>query len=188
MKHVEKLDIGFNIADLTSGLDAILKICHWHPDHSQIGLTHSLESSASKTWYDVTGSLRYTWGRNPFGDDNRLKENEKIRNESDFVNFVSEFDQTFFRHVYDVLSSRFKLGRVRLMYLKPKMCLSWHKDAQRRLHIPIITNTGAHLVIDDTANHLPADGSVYLANTTLFHTAFNAGLEARIHLIAGLLD
>ena len=61
-------------------------------------------------------------------------------------------------------------------------------DTEKRLHIPIITNPGAHLVIEDTANHLPADGTVYIADTTKYHTAFNSGLDDRIHLVACLLD
>ena len=44
------------------------------------------------------------------------------------------------------------------------------------------------LGIEDTANHLPADGTVYIADTTKYHTAFNSGLDDRIHLVACLLD
>ena len=188
MKHVEKLDIQFDSKDLINGLNTILDICQWHPDHRQIGLTHSLDSDATSAWYDGVGSLRYTWGSTPFDIDHKLKENEIIQKESDFTQFVKEFNHTIFRDIYNILSNSYNLGRVRLMYSKPKTCLSWHTDTQKRLHIPIITNIGAHLVIEDTANHMPADGSVYIANTTLFHTAFNAGLEPRIHLVACLLD
>ena len=187
MKHIEKLDLKFNINDLNAGLNNILNICPWHQSHNQIGLTHSLGQDTSNAWYDAAGSLKYKWGDNPFDENNKLRENDIVRKESDFIHFVKEFNQTIFRDIYDTLSSRYTLGRVRLMYSKSKSCLSWHTDNQKRLHIPIITNPGAHLVIEDTSNHLPADGSVYLADTTLFHTAFNAGLEPRIHLVACVL-
>ena len=71
---------------------------------------------------------------------------------------------------------------------QPRSCLSWHVDDEPRLHIPLITNPGAHLVIEDTANHLPADGSAYMANTVLHHTAFNGGDDPRIHLVVGILS
>jgi hypothetical protein len=188
MKHIEKIDIGFDIAELLTGLSQILEICDWHPHHNQIGLTHSLGHDATASWHDATGSLEYEWGNDAFDENGQLRKSTKKRSERDFVTFVSEFNHTVWKQVYDQLSARYTLGRVRLMKSKPKSCLSWHRDSEKRLHIPVITNIGARLVIEDTANHLMADGSVYIADTTKYHTAFNAGLDARIHFVACVLD
>jgi archaellin len=132
--------------------------------------------------------LLYKWGSDAFDADGQLKKQDNPKIESDFKFFVKEFSHTIFEDVHNQLSSRYKLGRIRLMNSRTRTCLSWHTDSEKRLHIPIITNPGARLVIEDAANHLPADGSVYLADTTKYHTAFNSGTENRIHLVACILD
>ena len=38
------------------------------------------------------------------------------------------------------------------------------------------------------AQHMPADGSVWITNNTKYHNAFNGGEEDRIHLVACVLD
>ena len=108
--------------------------------------------------------------------------------ESKYTQLVPEFDNTYFSEVYEVLSKRFKLGRVRLLLKEPRSTLSWHKDPECRLHIPIVTNAGCSMVIENVAKHLPADGSVWITNNTKYHNFFNGGEQARIHLVACVLD
>ena len=108
--------------------------------------------------------------------------------ESKYTKLVPEFNNTYFSEVYKVLSKRFKLGRVRLLLKEPRSTLSWHRDPEPRLHIPIITNPGFLMVIDNVAKHMPADGSVWITNNTKYHNAFNGGEENRIHLVACVLD
>ena len=103
-----------------------------------------------------------------------------------FNEFVPEYNDTYFKYVYDKLSKIYKLGRTRVLKKEPRSTLSWHKDPEPRLHIPIITNYGCRMVIDDRAYHMPADGSVYLTNTTKYHNFFNGGEEDRIHIVATL--
>ena len=85
-------------------------------------------------------------------------------------------------------SLKYKLGRVRVLLKEPRSTLSWHRDPEPRLHIPIITNPGCLMVIDNVAKHMPADGSVWVTNNTKYHNAFNGGEENRIHLVACVLD
>ena len=108
--------------------------------------------------------------------------------ESKYTELVPEFKNTYFNEVYETLKSRFKLGRVRLLLKEPRSTLSWHKDPEPRLHIPIITNPGCKMVIEDVAKHMPADGKVWITNNTKYHNAFNGGEENRIHLVACVLD
>ena len=67
------------------------------------------------------------------------------------------------------MKKKFKLGRVRLLLKEPRSTLSWHKDPEPRLHIPIITNLGCSMVIENVAKHLPADGNVTITNNTKYH-------------------
>jgi len=109
-------------------------------------------------------------------------------NESEYTEFIKDFEKTYFKEVYEKLSAKFKLGRVRILLKEPRSTLSWHRDPEPRLHIPIITNPGSIMVIDEVAKHLPADGSAWITNNTKYHNAFNGGEENRVHLVACVLD
>ena len=112
---------------------------------------------------------------------------EKI-DEAAYSEFIEDYKKTYFKEVFDVLSKKYKLGRVRILLKQPRSTLSWHRDPEPRLHIPIITNPGSIMVIDNVAKHLPADGSVWITNNTKYHNAFNGGEENRIHLVACVLN
>ena len=73
------------------------------------------------------------------------------------------------------------------MILPKKSCLTYHADPTMRVHIPVYTNDQCFLLIDRTAHHLKDDGSVYLCDTTKPHTAINASLHPRTHLV-GVTD
>ena len=108
--------------------------------------------------------------------------------ETKYTQLVPDFQNTYFEEVYNTLRKRFKLGRIRILLKQPRSTLSWHRDPEPRLHIPIITNPGAIMVVDHVAKHMPADGSVWVTNNTKYHNAFNGGEENRIHLVACVLD
>ncbi len=108
--------------------------------------------------------------------------------ESKYTQIVPEFENTYFNDVYKALKKKFKLGRVRLLLKEPRSTLSWHKDPEPRLHIPIITNLGCSMVIENVAKHLPADGHVTVTNNTKYHNFFNGGEQSRIHLVACVLE
>ena len=108
--------------------------------------------------------------------------------ETKYTEFVKDLEDTYFKEVYDILSKKFKLGRVRVLLKEPRSTLSWHRDPEPRLHIPIITNPGCIMVIEEVAKHLPADGFAWLTNNTKYHNFFNGGEEDRVHLVACLTD
>jgi len=111
-----------------------------------------------------------------------------VINETEYTEFIPDYENTYFKEVFDVLSSKYKLGRVRILLKEPRSTLSWHRDPEPRLHIPIISNPGCLMVIDNVAKHMPADGSVWITNNTKYHNAFNGGEENRVHLVACVLD
>ena len=86
------------------------------------------------------------------------------------------------------IKSKYKVGRVRFLMKPPRSCLSWHRDPDKRLHIPIITNKGCKMVIENEAFHMPADGKVYITDNTKYHNFFNGGEQNRVHLVAVLLS
>ena len=108
--------------------------------------------------------------------------------ESKYTQLIPEFEKTYFKDVFEELSKKFKLGRVRLLLKEPRSTLSWHKDPECRLHVPIITNKGCSMVIENVAKHLPAHGKVCITNHTKYHNFFNGGEQARVHLVACVLE
>ena len=107
--------------------------------------------------------------------------------EEQFTTLCSAFKGTLFEEVYNTLSEKYKLGRVRLMNSQPKTCLSWHKDDTTRIHYPMKTQEGCIMVIQDEVKHLEQN-TWYHTNTRVKHTAVNASKETRLHLVACVLE
>ena len=108
--------------------------------------------------------------------------------ESKYTELCPEFKGTYIEEVYNQITSKFKLGRVRFLMKPPRSCLSWHRDPEMRLHIPIITNVGCKMVIEDEAFHMPANGDGYITDNTKYHNFFNGSEIDRVHLVATLLE
>ena len=99
-----------------------------------------------------------------------------------------ELSGTYFDVLYEKWSAICNVSRIRLIKLNPKRCLTWHTDACKRIHCPIITDERCKFVIGDNAFHLPANGNSYLIDTTVPHTVFNGTSNVeRIHLVGSIL-
>ena len=187
--HFQKQkDIKFDIIKLRQALKQVLSKKGF--DDAE-GISHFGAISLNQ----IPGDPESTKGKNVRGvfwtkPDSSGKEvlRDKQINEEAYTEFVKEFENTYFKKVYDTLVKKFKLGRVRILLKEPRSTLSWHRDPEPRLHIPIITNPGSIMVIENVAKHLPADGSVWITNNTKYHNAFNGGEESRIHLVACVLN
>ena len=180
-------DIKFDISRLKDDLDKVLQ----RKKFKSPGVTHFGAISINKIPNDETS----VEGNNVRGkywtiaDESGKEVSRDIDiDESKYTELVSEFEDTYFKEVYETLKSKFKLGRVRLLLKEPRSTLSWHKDPEPRLHIPIITNPGCKMVIEDVAKHMPADGKVWITNNTRYHNFFNGGEQNRIHIVACLLE
>ena len=108
--------------------------------------------------------------------------------ESLYTEICPEFKDTYVEEVYNIINKRFKVGRVRFLMKPPRTCLSWHRDPEMRLHIPIITNKGNIMVIGSEAFHMPANGNGYLTDNRQYHNFFNGSEIERVHLVATVLS
>ena len=180
-------NLKFDIEKLKQAFNQVLKIKEFDNAGGVVTNISSISLNRIKGDNQSTEG-KYSWGRYWTIPDNNGQEVERADaiDEEQFNEFVPEFNDTYFKYVYDKLSKIYKLGRTRVLKKEPRSTLSWHKDPEPRLHIPIITNYGCRMVIDDRAYHMPADGSVYLTNTTKYHNFFNGGEEDRIHIVATL--
>ena len=132
------------------------------------------------------GNVRGLYWTRPDSTGVEVMREERI-DETKYSGFVKLFEDTYFKEVYDTLLKKYNLGRVRVLWKLPRTTLSWHRDPEPRLHIPIITNPGAIMVIDKEACHMPADGSVWVVDNTKYHNFFNGGEEDRIHFVATII-
>ena len=184
----QKQDIKFDIKKLKEAYEEIIKIkkfddCGGISHFGAISLTQIPGDPDSIKGHNSRGLY---WTK-PDKSGKEVARDIKI-NESEYSELIPEYKNTYFSEVLKALSSKYKLGRVRILLKEPRSTLSWHRDPEPRLHIPIITNPGCLMVIDNVAKHLPADGSVWITNNTKYHNAFNGGEEDRIHLVACALD
>ena len=180
-------DLKFNISRLRNDLEKILD----QKKFNSPGVTHFGAIPVNQIPHDEN-SIK---GNNIRGkywtiadDTGKEVERDIDIDESKYTQLVPEFEKTYFKEVIEELNSRFKIGRVRLLLKEPRSTLSWHKDPECRLHVPIITNKGCSMVIENVAKHLPADGNVWITNNTKYHNFFNGGEQARIHLVACVLE
>ena len=153
-------DLKFDIDKLQEALKKILKIKNYDD-------ANGIKNFAAICLNQIPGKPESTKGNYARGvywtkPDTSGKESirDKMLDETLYTKFVEEFESTYFKEVYEKLSSKFKLGRVRILLKQPRSTLSWHRDPEPRLHIPIITNPGCIMVINNVACHMPADGSV----------------------------
>jgi len=184
----QKQDIKFDINELQKAYQEIIKIKNFEAPAE-------ISNFGAISLTQIPGDLDSIKGhkaRGVYWTKPDSSGNESIRDvsidEAAYSEFIEEYKNTYFKEVFDILSSKYKLGRVRILLKEPRSTLSWHRDPEPRLHIPIITNPGSIMVIDNVAKHLPADGSVWITNNTKYHNAFNGGEENRIHLVACVLD
>ena len=184
----EKQDIKFDIIKLQNAYQEILKVRNFD---SPAGISNFGAISLTRIPGDPD-SVKGHKARGVFWTKPDSTGKEVVRDvsivEAAYSEFIEDYKNTYFKEVFDILSSKYKLGRVRILLKEPRSTLSWHRDPEPRLHIPIITNPGAIMVVDNVAKHLPADGSVWITNNTKYHNAFNGGEKNRIHLVACVLN
>ena len=199
MKNVENLNkklfndfyivpnLKFDIDKLRSDLEKILKKKKFNSlgikNFAAIPLNQIPGDKSSIEGHNVRG----TYWTIPDESGKEAKRDKDI-DESKYTEILKEFKGTYYEEVFNILRKNFKLGRVRILLKEPRSTLSWHRDPEPRLHIPIITNKGCRMVIEDVSKHMPADGSVTITNNTKYHNFFNGGEQNRIHLVACVLE
>ncbi len=184
----QKQNIKFDINKLKRACNEVLKIKGFD---TSLGIPHFAGISLNQIPGDpesIKGNkVRGIFWTKPDASGKEVSR-DVIIDESKYTEIVKDFENTYFNEVYNELKKNYKLGRFRLLLKEPRSTLSWHRDPEPRLHIPIYTNPGAIMVIDNVAKHMPADGSVWVTNNLKYHNAFNGGEENRVHLVACVLD
>ena len=183
-----KLDIKFDVEELQTAYKEVIKIKNFESpeeitNFGAISLTQIPGDPDSIKGHKARGVF---WTK-PDSTGNEVSRDVSVEEEK-YSEFIDDYKDTYFKDVYETLSKKYKLGRVRILLKEPRSTLSWHRDPEPRLHIPIITNPGCIMVIDNVAKHMPADGHAWITNNTKYHNFFNGGEEDRIHIVACVLN
>jgi len=134
------------------------------------------------------GSLYYDWDNSKeVNGELVVPSRENPLKEQDFTELCSVYKGTHFEEIYKELNKYFVVGRVRIMNLRPKQCLTWHCDDTYRIHYPMKTQDGCMMIINNEVKHLPQN-TWWKTFTTSNHTALNASKENRFHLVACVLE
>ncbi|MGI9306391.1 MAG: hypothetical protein ACR2P5_03710 [Gammaproteobacteria bacterium] len=181
---IQKLRLRFDIQKLREALDIALSRVNFQgmveEGFGAFSLTRR-PGVARETANDLSGLF---WTR--VDDSYQEVQREEFVDERAFSEFAPLFADTYFKHVYDELSRRFAVGRMRVLSKGLYNCNSWHRDPEPRVHIPIVSNPGALFAVNHHITHLPADGSAYFTDTRGYHTALNGGETHRAHLVAAI--
>ena len=141
-----KQDISFDINKLQDACNEILAMKGFD---TSLGIPHFASISLNQIPGDpdsIKGSkIRGVYWTKPDSSGKEVSRDIDI-DETKYTEFVKDFEHTYFKFVFDELSKRYKLGRVRLLLKEPRSTLSWHRDPEPRLHIPIFTNPGLSLI------------------------------------------
>ncbi|AFS47466.1 MAG: peptide-aspartate beta-dioxygenase [Proteobacteria bacterium] len=183
-----KLDIKFDVEKLQAAYKEVIKIKNFESpgeitNFGAISLTQIPGDPDSIKGHKARGVF---WTK-PDSTGKEVTRDVSV-DEEKYSEFIDDYKDTYFKDVYEALSKKYKLGRVRILLKQPRSTLSWHRDPEPRLHIPIITNPGCIMVIDNVAKHMPADGHAWITNNTKYHNFFNGGEEDRIHIVACVLN
>lgn len=180
---IKRLAIRFDIAKLRAALDEVLAITKYDGDgFHAINLTR-LPGDPSST--NSSESLSGLYWTRP-DDSYREFAMEGPVEERNYREFVPELAGTYLKEVHETLCRDLPIGRMRVLKKEPGNASTWHRDPEARVHIPIVTNPGAVMIVGNHCTHMPADGSVYFTDTRAYHTAINGGGQARVHIVATL--
>lgn len=154
-----------------------------------------IEKAKLEGHHELQISLKHRPGFNSYADGiGSIYDREKkiaIYDEKDFSELRTDLPQYLNKVIKDVkMHIPEKLGRIRIMQMKPQSLYTFHHDLDVRYHFAIETNEDCkfvwpHHVSNEIAitKHIPADGYLWWINTKAKHTFINASKKWRIHLV-----
>ncbi len=134
----QKQEIKFDIVKLREACNQVLKIKGFD---TSLGIPHFAGIPLNQIPGDpdsIKGNkVRGIYWTKPDSSGKEVSRDVKI-NESKYTEFIKDFKNTYFKEVYEELSKKYKLGRVRLLLKEPRSTLSWHRDLSQDYIFPYI--------------------------------------------------
>lgn len=156
-------------------------------------LYHSYKKIAMASGWAINQiPLQHVKGQPDLNGSHSLKDPKyaNLKKETEIDTWYSEFEDSYI--VQCLKSLPFPVYRSRLLSIEPRKCYSIHKDKGFRLHIPIYgaydtEGKGGRFIFDHGEVLQMEEGTAYVINTNLYHTAINGSIEEkRTHLVCFL--
>lgn len=180
IKQIKNINIDYNkIVSVFNEMNMV-ELLEKHT--RQIAVQCRKQSKGELQLLESCQSLFYNWDKYDPKIHTEPPKRDTVLDERLFTETCDIFKDNYIGYIIDKLKTEYGVYRGRFMMLKYKTCLSMHTDLTPRLHIPIITNPDCFMVVDDNVCKLPYGGT-YVVDTTLPHTAINAGKKDRVHLV-----
>ena len=160
----------------------VIELLDLPKNNNQIAVHCRKETEVNVQLTEGCNSLIFDWDAYDKNIHKTVPKREIQLAEKDFNVICDLFKDTYLETVINLLNETYGVYRGRFMYMRYKTCLSFHSDDSYRIHIPLITNPNCFMVINDQL-HRMNENSIYIVDTTLRHTAVNAGITDRLHLI-----
>lgn len=144
----------------------VLELCDSVMEHNHISLQYD-KMTADTSWSNARGV-------------------DKTARERYFDTIQPKLVGTEINKLFDFIS--IPLKRTRIFAIDP-MTVGYtpHHDTTYRIHIPIVTEVGNNFYSyepeEQVCDFMPADGSIYLVDTTRTHTFKNLSNSKRIHIV-----
>lgn len=167
----------------------ITKISHYEKFNEVVDFTNHLIKNNMDA-IDNFSQLALQWADEPTWENCQGK--EKAYREPEFDKLMPQIENSPIQEFLEWLPMR--TFRSRIFVVNPRgNGYSVHKDPSARLHLPIYTNDECYFLTSDAPDgelkrepKLEADGSVYIVDTTGYHTFCNKGNDWRIHIVCGI--
>lgn len=181
----ETLDI-----DYTKLIHYVTSVCNERMEEP-MNLAYQIATQCRKDNTDTefqlqesTLSLLYDWSnwdQSSGTPPPKIPEDRRLTQEQ-FTETCNLFKGTVIEEVNEIVKERYGGVRGRILSLPPKYSMTYHYDESPRIHIPIKINEKTFMVLEKTCYWFEI-GNAYLVDTRNWHTAVNASVDSRIHLV-----
>ena len=181
----ETLDI-----DYTKLIHYVTSVCEERME-DPLRLAHQIATQCRKDNTDPefqleesTLSLLYDWNnwdQSSGSPPPKIPEDQRLTQEQ-FTETCDLFKGTVIEEVNEIIKEQYGGVRGRILSLPSKYSMTYHYDESPRIHIPIKINEKTFMVLDKTC-HWFEIGNAYYVDTRKWHTAVNASVDSRIHLV-----
>lgn len=133
---------------------------------------------------ESTNSLLYDWSNwdQNSGKPPPKKPQDQRLTQEQFAETCNLFKDTIIEEVNKLVKEQYGGVRGRILSLPPKFSMTYHYDESPRIHIPIKVNEKTFMVLEKTCHWFEV-GNAYFVDTRKWHTAVNASIDSRIHLV-----
>jgi hypothetical protein len=146
---------------------------------------YDLQEKIGEFFQPSTAWIMLTWGNDVQGPVPWLRTIAKEEYYADMPRNESAYRECLFGYAKEIITQfPIPASDIQVAIHTPGTRLPQHQDSpdQMRFHIPIHTDNRARFVINGHDVHLPADGWVYLVNTSYLHETNNASDIDRVHI------